>query len=84
MRYPFIKITLFSLAWILFACQPAVVTEQSLLATQPTVETTTSLAIPTQTPEPTATPQPTPTQTPTPILLEGLVWASDPVIPILN
>ena len=84
MRYPFIKITLFSLAWILFACQPAVVTEQSLLATQPTVETTTSLAIPTQTPEPTATPQPTPTQTPTPILLEGIVWASDPVIPILN
>lgn len=84
MRYSFTKITLFSLAWILFACQPAFVTEQASVVTRPAIETSTKLPKPSQTPEPTATSLPSPTFTPTPLNAEATVWTSDPVIPILN
>jgi len=82
MRYPLKNIVLLILALILFACQPTLVFEQ-VVVTSTSVATLTNF--PTQAkPTPTPTPLPTPTQTPTPVKMDAIVWASDPVIPILN
>ncbi len=84
MRHPLIKIVLLILALILFACQPTLVFEQ-VVVTSTSVATLTNLPTPAKpTPTSTPTPLPTPTQTPTPVTMDAIVWASDPVIPILN
>ena len=82
MRYPLKNIVLLILALILFACQPTLVFEQ-VVVTSTSIATLTNF--PTQAkPTPTPTPLPTPTLTPTPVKMDAIVWASDPVIPILN
>ena len=83
MRYSFIRIACLSLAFILFACQPVLVSEQNAV-TSLFVATPTDLPTQTAFPAPTQTPLPSPTQIPTAITLEAIVWVSDPVIPILN
>lgn len=82
MRYPFTKVTLFILAFILLACQPRLYPDQ--VSAPPTATAIpTELPTPTQ-PAPTATPLPTPSQTPAPLNIDATVWTSDPIIPILN
>lgn len=82
MRDPFTRVTLLSLAFVLFACQPTLAPEQ-VMATS--TSTATMTVFPTQTqPAPTSTSLPYPTRTPMPLSLDATVWASDPVIPILN
>ncbi len=87
MKFSFTKITIISLVLSLFACQPALLTEQVALETSTAIPTSTSIPTqikPTTTPTPLPTPTQTPTQTPTPVTLDAIVWVSDPVIPILN
>lgn len=74
---------LLSLAFVLFSCQPSLVTEQVTVAATMAVPTSTNLPTQTQ-PVPASTPLPTPTKTATPLILQATVWDSDPVIPILN
>lgn len=83
MRCRFIKVACLSLAFILFACQPALVSEQNAV-TSLFVATPTDLPAQTSLPAPTQTPLPSSTPTPMPITLDAIVWVSDPVIPILN
>lgn len=81
-RHPSKKVTLFSLAFILLACQPTHIPTQIAVTATSIVAPT---QLPTQTePAPTATLLPTPTQTPIPLTMEATIWSSDPVIPILN
>ncbi len=84
MGYRFTKLLLLSLAFVLFSCQPSLVTEMSVLDTPTFIPTPTDIPTSTQAPSPTPAPLPTPTQTPQPVSLDAIVWASDPVIPILN
>ena len=83
MRFSFIKILLLSLALSLASCQPPLASEQVSTAT-PTAQIAPSLPTPTLVPSPTPPFVPSPTQTPTPLSVNAIVWASDPVIPILN
>ncbi len=83
MRYPLTKVTLLSLVLILLSCQPTLLSEQATLVTPTSIATLTQLPTQTQ-PAPTPTAVPSPTQTATPVFIDAIVWASDPVIPILN